>query len=388
MSTSLAPLDLTGAVVGTSVTLDFNQFVKFNPARMQQKAHLGLFNESGCGLQCVMKASGDSQYLPAGGWTTFEIESNDSNMVATVTYTLPNPPVSQLNAVYYAPGEEIPQSYTLGNSPIGIGGTVNTSSVQTLSNEGNAANTLVEDIGDVAFAQLFTLYTDGHCLWSVDQSGIKHQVVKIQTAGNPLQLGQAGDTSEVLGALLVDQVLTAISTIHNTINSQAANDMTLNVPTGQQLHFQVNGADTAEINASGVVFDALFSKASGGADTVMAITGSGATQNTRLQSGSLINLQTPAGTSQAVVDNTGFTVSPGQLHLVVGDLRHFNGNTSTIGSGTVISHGLGITPRLVLLTANIAQPGSANVGVGSFTATTFTASVGAGTSGCWLAIKE
>lgn len=317
MSTSLAPLDLTGAIVGTQVTLDFNQFVKFNPARMQQKAHLGLFNESGCGLQCVMQASNDSQYLPAGGWTTFEIEPNDSNMVATVTYTLPNPPVSQLNAVYYAPGEEIPNSYTLGNSPIGIGGTVNTSSVQTLSNEGNAANMLVIDTGDTVFGQLFTLFTDGHSVWAVDQSGVKHQVIKIQTAGNPLQLGQAGDTSEVLGAFQVDQN----ASVRATLN--ASNSLTMGI-----------GVDT---NRGLVIFG-----------------------HSPTQSGNLLALQTSAFANVFTVDPSGNTAVSGLLHalaaMTVDGAFQFNQSGSTTngtsGSFTAFTQVWGANLKIMLIAFN------------------------------------
>src|SRR5260221_7481002 len=105
MSTPLPLIDLTGASVGTQKSLNFSQFVKVNPMYPSSvKAHLGLFNESGCGLQLTMQASGRGQYLPAGAWTNIEIESNDGAISVTVIYTLPNPPVSMLNVVYYAPG--------------------------------------------------------------------------------------------------------------------------------------------------------------------------------------------------------------------------------------------------------------------------------------------
>ncbi len=214
MSTPLTAVDLTGAVAGTQKAIDFSQFVKVNPAApLTDTAALTLFNESGCGLQWVMQASGRGGYLPAGGWLPLEIHRNDSNVLLTVIYTLPGAPVSQLLPTYYAPGEFVPPMPILGNSPIGIGGTVNTSSIQTLSNEGGAANMLVEDIGDLANPQLYTLYSDGHALWKVDQAGVVHQVIKIQTAGNPLQLGQTGDVAEVLGNLIVDGWIGAYANI-------------------------------------------------------------------------------------------------------------------------------------------------------------------------------
>ena len=208
MSSPLKPVDLTGAIVGQQFTIDFNQFVKFNPAN-NDPAHLRVYNDSGCGLQYVMQSSGNGDYIPAGGWATIELKSNDSSMLVTINYLLPNPPVSIILPTYFGPGEPVPPVPILGNSPVGIGGSVNTSNVQTLSNENSASSLLVIDMGDAVgangFAQIVTIYNDGHALWAVDQANVKHQVFKINIAGNPLQLGQAGDVTEILGKLLVDQ---------------------------------------------------------------------------------------------------------------------------------------------------------------------------------------
>lgn len=72
-----------------------------------------------------------------------------------------------------------------------------------LTNEGNPPATLVLDTGPVGNLDAFQLFND-HFIWSVIQSGVVHEVLKGNTAGNPLQIGQAGDTSEVLGDFLVD----------------------------------------------------------------------------------------------------------------------------------------------------------------------------------------
>lgn len=63
-----------------------------------------------------------------------------------------------------------------------------------------------------------------------------------------------------------------------------------------------------------------------------------------------------------------------------------NGNT-TCGSGTTISHGLGVTPDLILGTPRITQPGSATVGTASWGSTTFQATVGAGSAISWIAMQ-
>src|ERR1700731_2210248 len=102
MSSKLKALDLTSQGVGFSGTIDFSQFSKFNPMNMDT-ANIWMFNESGCGLDVVMQQSGNAHYLAAGAWGFFPVQPNDSSAKVTITYLLPNPPVSQLNAIYYAP---------------------------------------------------------------------------------------------------------------------------------------------------------------------------------------------------------------------------------------------------------------------------------------------
>jgi hypothetical protein len=146
-----------------------------------------------------------------------------------------------VNIVVYNKGDIVPEGRIF---PVAIPTQVvsaTVSTVQTLSNEGSTAGLLVIDMGDTNFSQLVALYNDGHALWAVDQTGVKHQVIKIQTSGNPLQLGQASDITEVLGILQPDQ----------NVNAPASTDMTLNVPTSNnQMHFQKAGTDILTIDNS------------------------------------------------------------------------------------------------------------------------------------------
>lgn len=64
-----------------------------------------------------------------------------------------------------------------------------------------------------------------------------------------------------------------------------------------------------------------------------------------------------------------------------------NGQRSGCGAGTTISHGLGSTPGFVLGCPDIAQAGSATVGAGSYSSTTFRMTVGAGSSVNWYAYE-
>jgi hypothetical protein len=116
------------------------------------------------------------------------------------------PAFSHIVMESYMPDEDVSH---LADTPIPNPQQVGaTSSTSTLSNEGNPSPTLVIDIGDINFSQLFTFYNDGSCLWAVDQAGVKHQVLRVNNAGTPLQLGQAGDLSEILGQMKVDQLAT------------------------------------------------------------------------------------------------------------------------------------------------------------------------------------
>ena len=207
MSGGLPVVNLPAPSVGQQFTLDFTGYPAVDPSN-KEPAHLRIFNESGCSFTVQFQESNRSDFVTAGGWPTFDLKYQDTKAVCTITSVLPNAPISFVQAVYYAPGERVPDTPQLGNSPIGISGAVATSSVQTLSNEGNPAGTLVIDMGDATIANLIKIFNDGHATWSVDQSGTAHAVFTINSAGNALQLGKSGDTVEQLGNELVDGTLT------------------------------------------------------------------------------------------------------------------------------------------------------------------------------------
>lgn len=214
MSYILPTVDMSTFSIGQSGQIKLNDVrgkVAFDPTHASDPAHLRIFNESGSTLKITSDDGSIQDYIPAGAWPTYEVDQTISYITFTVVAIMQNPPIQLLLPIFYVPGEKVPDTPTLGNSP--ISGVAQTSSIQTLSNEGSAANLLVIDMGDVAFNQLVALFNDGHATWAVDQSGVKHQVIKISISGNALQLGQAGDISEVLGALTVDQVLTAVGNI-------------------------------------------------------------------------------------------------------------------------------------------------------------------------------
>lgn len=193
--------------VGKSGQINLNDVkgkVAYNPSNATEPAHLRIFNDSGSALSIASDDGSIQDYIPAGAWPVYELGQTTKYIDFTVLAMLPNPPIQLLMPTYYIPGEVVPDSPTLGNSPIGIGGTIQTSSVQTLSNEGGT-NALVIDIGDATNSNLITIYQDGHALYFVDQGGTKHQVLKMNASGIPLEIGQANDTAQVNSMLNIVQ---------------------------------------------------------------------------------------------------------------------------------------------------------------------------------------
>jgi len=326
MSIALPLVDLTSAVIGTTGVVSFQNAgigiggADSNPSFLKNPPHLRVFNDSKFSLYIQFIQSSSSDHLRPGAWRTYELSPGEAGFHWTVESIMSvNAPIEELTSTYYFPNESVPIDDVLGNSP--VGGGVTTSNSQTLSNEGNPAGTLVIDVGDSVFAQLMTLFSDGSSTWAVDQTGTKHQVIKIQTSGNPLQIGQNGDTTEVLGTLLVDQ----------NMDVGTVNEIT-------------------------------------GTNSWAAVTGTGGTMNTRIQSGGTINFQTPAGTSIASIASNGLQLASNQRvrwEAGADTLRQTHSFTGT-GTGTY-SHGCAAAPFWV--GAIVSQSGSATQGFDTITST-------------------
>ena len=200
MGTAILPIDLSTAIVGTTGNINIPTVTS------EEGYHFLLFNESGCGLKLQFLDSGDTDSVPAGAWRKYPLAPGEERVTWSVVYILPNAPVSLILGTLYRPDEEVPDVGILGNSPISIGGSVSTTNINALSNETSVLGTKIIDIGTLTIGDLLDIFND-HFLWQVQQSGVAHQVLKGQTSGNPLQIGQSGDISEVLGQLLIDQLL-------------------------------------------------------------------------------------------------------------------------------------------------------------------------------------
>src|SRR5258706_2080282 len=133
MSIGLPTFDMSTLAVGQVGNITFQNAlgITADPGNLYKPAHLLIHNESGSGVLVNFQTGGDSFHLPAGGWRVEAMTPGEAGITFLVEYKLPNPPVQLFLVTYYAPGEMVPDPGVLGNSPIGIGGCVQTSSVPT-----------------------------------------------------------------------------------------------------------------------------------------------------------------------------------------------------------------------------------------------------------------
>lgn len=396
MSTLVAAVNMASIAVGQSGKIDLTQVLSQAPAWKANPPTLQIYNESGVTVSFNSDNGAIQQVIPAGAWPQFQLPPGINNFTWTALSVIPKAPVTTFYAIYYAPNEQVPPTPQLGNSP--ISGSTTTSSIQTLSNEGNPAGQLVIDIGDSTLTQLVEFFTD-HFILQVDKAGIAHYVLRGQTTGNAALIGQTGDTSEVQGQLLVDQLLTAalgiaisasgLSVVGGTITDTLTDNGALTVKGVSSLDngaISSDGAGNWNVNSLEI-----------GASQIVHTSGTGNTVVQAPAGKSEIDLNDGAGNQMMVVNDSQSAAAPtnatsaatvAKMFFNIGAIKDINGSTSTTcGSGTTISHGLSGTPNLLVATPSIAQPGSATVGIGNLTSTTFRATVGAGTALSWLASR-
>lgn len=211
MAMLLPTVDLSAVVVGQVGVVDWSKTAGqsasprfYGPGTIQgatgHAAHLQLYNESGCGLTIQFQSKGDQIFLPAGGWLPAELDPTCTSFTWTVVYILPNAPVTILVPVYYFSYETPPQVPILGNSPVGIGGSVSTTNIQSLTNDGNPAPTsIIESTPTGQGSSSFSLNNDGSGFWQVLSANILRTVISVArgtaVAKAVVQFGDSGDTS-------------------------------------------------------------------------------------------------------------------------------------------------------------------------------------------------
>lgn len=329
-----------------------------------------------------------------------------------------------INIVVYLIGEQLP----VGHWPVTIPTQTvqaKVSTVTTLVNDGSAPGTqIIESTESGSSGSNVSVLNDSTLVLQSFVAAVLTAYFKsIPSAGagaSVLQLGDVNRVVEVLGKALIDGLL--VVTGDATFNGAGAgitvaNQATVN-GTGNNFFNGANyfggtstGTATAEIAANGSVqFDNgnIVSNGSGllqakgglemgtGASDFLK-SGDGPTAVIDCTSATEIFINPPSNAAGHFINFATANVDrmrvgdggPGLLNssvltLLAGSVSRMTGSNGTVcGAGTVITHALGATPNYVSFMMNIAQPGSGTNGVGSIGATTFTGTVGAGTSCTW-----
>lgn len=223
MSIPFDPIDVSGLLIGSTNFLDFkNAGITAAIGQYKNPAHILIHNESGSGMQITMKSSGDSFYLPAGAWSPpTAIVGGETGMYYKIIYVLPNPPVTLLLVTYYGPNEDVPSTAVLGNSPIGIGGTISTN-FSTLINTGNPPRTPVITIqpSDSATPTI-DVDNSGNVIVYSDNAGVLSTLLQLVAGTSPEVIIAASNIlTNVLGALTVNGILTATNSANFVLATQ------------------------------------------------------------------------------------------------------------------------------------------------------------------------
>ena len=253
MSQNLPAVNLATASVGSSGPLSWVGLVSQGSPSLGVRAgrpSLRLFNESGCGLDIVFD-TGRSDRIPAGAWAVYQL-AGEQSLTYTVTYVLPGAPVALLLAVIYEPGEAVPETPLLGNSPIGIGGTVNTSTTNAVINDGSpVATTVIEATPSGAAGSQLIWRNDGSGVLGgglivITSAGIftaiPAQAIPLAALANGnlpsgVIVGAAATLASVIGAF--DN---GTGQMHSTVNGRG---MAMGYNDGGGTYHQVLGVDAA-----------------------------------------------------------------------------------------------------------------------------------------------
>lgn len=227
MSTRLPTISTSAAVVGQPVgSYDFSKIaLNVTPTQAQivqgVLAHLYLLNESGVGLLINFAGVAETEIIPAGQWRIYTLDPNCTGVQFIADYIIPNAPVSNLYGVYYQPSEMPPQAGVLGNSPIGVSGTIATVGSNTLTNDGNPVGTLViemtpasqgssswQENNDGSGFQQTMSSSNLRTVWNVTRGGASPAVIQFGDSTTPaitsfygaVKGGQPANVGSITGA--------------------------------------------------------------------------------------------------------------------------------------------------------------------------------------------
>lgn len=347
----------------------------------------------------------------------------------TVAYALPSPPVTQLFTIYYHPGESVSDIASLGNSPIGIGGTVNTSTVNELINTGQGPGTAIINVQPSdAPAQTWAADNSGNLTIKSDNAGTLSTLLQLIAGASPsVKLAAAAILTEVLGQLQVDGQLTVnnagtgiIGSTSMKLGQSASGDILdasgtitylkgasavyTQVPNGNtQMFVDTTGLTVNSSVKVGAALTALTTLSNASIRSTGHMQLSTSTTDgdvfdaipagsTYIKGNTGINFQVPNGTDIGNFSNIGVFTAVGfklsgtdghNYQLYAGSLSRLSTFSGT--GSTTVNHNLGNTPTYVTVVCN-ASGGSQTQGV-TFTSTQATIVSGAGLSWVGLAVR-
>lgn len=382
-----------------STKLDVRGVGKITTNGHNQQEQLVLYNSS---LVCFQVTFLDktTDIMPPSWAKSFTKSGPIGDIQYQPIFTLPAQagaqPISTCYGVIYEVSEHIADLnvplqyvYNVGN-PGGIA-----VSGSTLTNSGNPPGTQVIKLSSTANgSDTLDISNDG--IWNamVTVAGVLHQIFTTQAAVPYVQLGQAGDLMRALGDFAVNGKLFGnggLLVFGETMN-QFINGMEVN-----------NNQFLSWLDSGGTRRGAI--KVDNSNNTQLADAGGGRIYFTNNAGGQYFLLtdnangvQVGRGSPGDAIDQTNGAiylkaVNGGMIFQDRGSsqgwsIHSANGGVVACGGGTTISHGLGVTPDLIVGTPNMAQTGSATVGLDSQNSSTFQATVGAGTQINFWALKR
>lgn len=350
--------------------------------------------------------------------------------------------------VAYYSQDEIPKGYWPVSIPTSAVQVSNVVTSNTLVNNGNNPGTTVINIQPSdATSPTVVMDNSGNFTIYSDNAGVLTLLLKLIAGANPaIQIGASTITTEILGNLLLDNnenlqwrdtsgnvhTIMFLSTFNNVVirppNGTSGLKVELQDETGTSQLFvndvspQVLVLNDFQVGGSASVNASINHNIALGVETSVAtqlglvvFPGVAAPtadllrveDNTFAPQFSIDSTYIPRITQKKLSDQNGNNLadwSAGGLFLKTnpslnGSLKYQSpsgttvfsvtsqgGTVSACGSGTTISHGMGVTPTTLVGNPVVAQPGSGTVGSANFNSTTFRATIGAGTSFIWYGI--
>jgi hypothetical protein len=254
-------------------------------------------------------------------------------------------------STYFGPGEAVPAMTVLGNSPVGVGGTVNTTSsgANTVINTTSTPGTTWLNIqpSDAA-GNTFLADNSGNLIVKSDNAGTLKTLLQLIAGASPqVLLAAAGILTTILDGLTVqgNLIVGGSSTLDNgDITTDGTGNFFVNGT------MSVNGTsslDTAKIttDGNGNITNFGGNLMLNGSNPILSVSAG----NTRVQcaSGGTINFQVPGGTTVAFINSTGLKINTGKLNLVGGSISR-TASFSGSASGTY-THGMGAVPNIIIV---------------------------------------